>query len=127
MATRKKTNAEKKAGGSYRPGRDGLHDPPPGVDGVPERPEGMTPSQNIVFDKVCKILHDANWLKVSDGATIHAFAIMQDRLNKNADEFTAADFTQFRMLAHELGLSPAARAKMPKVEKKKTGNPFEDL
>jgi phage terminase small subunit len=31
------------------------------------------------------------------------------------------------MLAHELGLSPAARAKMPKVEKKKTGNPFEDL
>ena len=125
--SRKKTIAEKKKTGTYRPCKDGTQDPPQGVDGRPVMPKGLTPSQQVVFNETCDLLEQADWLRVSDGATIHAFSVMQDRLNNNQEEYTAADFTQFRMLANELGLSPAARAKMPIKPADEKQNDFDDL
>ena len=128
MPTPKKTKAEKIESGSYRPNKHGDRiDPPQGVYGRPDMPEGLTPSQQKVFGNVCDLLEQAEWLRISDGPTVHAFSILQDRLNKIPDEFTAAEFTQFRMLANELGMSPAARAKMPVKDKAKEVNEFDDI
>lgn len=123
----KKTIAEKKKNGTYRPCKDGVEDPPQGNLGRPDMPEGLTASQIKVFNSVCDLLEQAEWLRVSDGPTVHAFTVLQDRLNKNPDEFTAADFTQFRLLANELGMSPAARAKMPIKDKAKEVNEFDGI
>lgn len=121
------TIEEKKAAGSYRPGTHGHDESPPGVLGRPEVPEFLTPHQKKIFNHVCDMMSDAQWLRVSDGETIHAYAVMKSRLDLKPDEFTAAEFTQLRMLANELGLSPAARAKMPKVPPAAKKNEFDDL
>ena len=118
---------EKKAAGSYRPGTHGHDNSPPGVLGRPSMPSSLSEYQQGVFGRICDMMEDANWLRVSDGETVHAYAVLKSRLEINPDEFTAADFTQLRMLANELGLSPAARAKMPKVSKPKEENDFDDL
>ena len=49
------------------------------------------------------------------------------RLRLTPDDFSAAEFTQLRLYLNELGLSPAARAKMPKIEKKEVKSEFDDL
>lgn len=123
----KKTTQEKKENGTYRPGRDGIGDPPLGVFGRPDVPASLTKDQKAIFNFVCERMEEAKWLRESDGPTLHAFSILQDRLNKKPDEFTAAEFTQFRLLANELGLSPAARAKMPKIQQEKPKSGFDDL
>ncbi len=128
MPARKKTNAEKLENGTYRPGKHGAkEDCPQGVLGRPVMPKGLTPSQAKIFESTCELLENAEWLRVSDGPTLHAFSVLQDRLNKNPDEFSAAEFTQFRLLSNELGMSPAARAKMPMKNKGKEVNEFDDL
>lgn len=123
----KKTIEEKKANGTYRPFKDGYEDPPQGELGRPKIPDGLTGSQLKVFNEVCDLLENAEWLRFSDGPTVHAFTVLQDRLNRDQDSFTAADFTQFRLLANELGMSPAARAKMPLKPAEKEQNDFDDL
>jgi phage terminase small subunit len=127
MPQRKMTIEEKKATGSYRPSSHGTMDPPSGVFGRPAVPAFLTPSQVVIFNDTCDLLEQAEWLRISDGPTLHAYCVLQDRLNRMPDEFTAADFTQFRMLANELGMSPAARAKMPVAAPKKEANDFDDL
>ena len=127
MPPRKKTIEEKREVGSYRPSRDGHDDPPQGVAGRPEIPKFLDALQCKIFTEICDLLEASDWLRVSDGETIMSYAVLKSRLVVNSTEFTAAEFTQLRMLANELGLSPAARAKMPKVEKKKEANDFDDL
>ena len=121
------TIAEKKLAGSYRPSTHGKEDVNLGVLGRPECPSFLSSLQRRVFNEICDLLEANGWLRVSDGETVMSYSIMKARLMTDCDEFTAADFTQLRMLANELGLSPAARAKMPKQPEKKEQNDFDDL
>ena len=121
------TIAEKKIAGSYRPGTHGTEDVNLGLIGRPKCPSFLNELQRKVFDEVCDLLDGNGWLRISDGETVMSYSILKSRLMINSDEFTAADFTQLRMLANELGLSPAARAKMPKQLVKKEQNDFDDL
>lgn len=121
------TIAEKKKSKSYRPSTHGTEDPPQGVKGRPEVPAFLDALQRKIFNDVCDIMEESDWLRVSDGETVMSYSVLKSRLVINSEEFSAAEFTQLRMLANELGLSPAARAKMPKVEKKKEQNAFDDL
>ena len=127
MPPRKKTIAEKKEVGSYRPYRDGHEDPPQGVEGRPEIPAFLDPLQKKIFTEICDLLEASDWLRISDGETITSYSVLKSRLVVDSTEFTAAEFTQLRMLANELGLSPAARAKMPKQDEKKEQNDFDDI
>lgn len=122
-----KTNAEKKLTGSYRPSTSKPADPPMGVYGRPETPPNLTPLQIEIFENICDMMEDAEWLRVSDGETVEAYAILKSRLRLNQEEFTAAEFTQLRLLANELGLSPAARAKMPAKVAEQIKSEFDDL
>ena len=127
MVNRTTTIGDKKKSGSYRPGTHGHIDPPPGVSGRPETPIMLTDYEKKLFEKICDLLEAADWLKISDGETIHAYVVMKARLEQDPKDFKASNFTQLRMLANELGLSPAARAKMPKQPPKEEINDFDDL
>lgn len=131
MANRPTTIAEKKLAGSYRPGTHGTEDPPQGVKGRPPIPAALmaNPHALQIFVETCDMMEEADWLRVSDGPTLHAYAILKARLDTDPDTFSAAEFTQFRLYCNELGLSPAARAKMPKRQggEQKPENPFSDL
>lgn len=130
MANPKITIEQKKATGSYRPGAHGTEDPPQGVPGRPPIPDCLhdRPDALKIFEATCDFLEDADWLRVSDGASIHSYSILQARLNRDPDEFTAAEFTQLRLFINELGLSPASRARMPgKKSNEKPDNPFGGL
>ena len=121
------TIAEKKAAGSYRPSTHGTDEVNLGLIGRPECPPFLNELQSKVFNEICDLLDGNGWLRVSDGETVMSYSILKARLVISCDDFTAADFTQLRMLANELGLSPAARAKMPKQAEKKEQNDFDDL
>jgi phage terminase small subunit len=127
MPTPAKTNAEKKLTGSYRPSNSKSADPPQGVYGRPDVPPNLTPLQVEIFEHICDMMEDAEWLRVSDGETVESYAILKSRLRTNQEEFTAAEFTQLRMLANELGLSPAARAKMPIKAAEEKKSDFDDI
>lgn len=121
------TNEEKKVSGSYRPSTCKPDDPPQGVYGRPDVPPNLTPLQTEIFEHICDMMEEAEWLRVSDGETVESYAILKSRLRSNQDEFTAAEFTQLRMLANELGLSPAARAKMPIKAPEDKKSEFDDI
>jgi phage terminase small subunit len=127
MPMPKKTNAEKKVTGTYRPCKDGYDDPPEAISGRPDAPKTLTEYQVGVFNRICDLLEMNDWLKFSDGETIESYSVIKSRLELDQESFTAADFTQLRMLANELGLSPAARAKMPVKAPKKEENDFDNL
>ena len=88
----------------------------------PTPPADLSPTAKAEFERVVA-LSKPGVLTPLDQTVIAQYAILAARLRAAPDDFRAAEHTQLRLLAAELGLTPASRAKTPQPEPKKE-NPW---
>ena len=128
MANPRKPRALKAVAGTDRPDRDRPELELPPADGIPEPPDFLDIRGSQEFTRVANLLHGAGVLAAVDNAILAAYAGAWAGLVRRWSSGvhpTAADLNAFRALAGELGLSPAARARIPGDSgKKNPKNPF---
>jgi phage terminase small subunit len=95
---------------------------------VPDAPDWLPAGARREWDRVTGELAPLNVLCNLDVSSLAQYSVLYDQLRSDPAEFTAASHTQLRLLAAELGLSPASRHRLmvlkPLVDKE---NPFADL
>src|SRR5690606_20067739 len=81
-----------------------------------EPPKKLTAAQRKVWDK---FIEPAKWLQDGDTALAYVFACIMARYLKDAESVSAAELSQLRLIAGDLGLRPAERARLSKPKEKK--------
>lgn len=74
-------------------------------------PKKLTAAQARVWDKY---IEPARWLQDADTALAFVFVSIMARYLKNAEAVTAAELSQMRLIAGDLGLRPAERQRLAK-------------
>jgi len=79
-----------------------------------EPPKKLTAAQRKVWDKY---IEPAKWLQDGDTALAYVFTSIMARYLKEPEGVTAAELSQMRLIAGDLGLRPAERARLSKPKK----------
>ncbi len=74
-------------------------------------PKKLTATQRKVWDKY---IEPAKWLQDGDAPLAYAWTLIFSKLLKNPDDVTAAELSQMRLMAGDLGLRPAERQRLSK-------------
>lgn len=74
-------------------------------------PKKLTVAQRKVWDRY---IEPAKWLQEADTALAYVFVCIMARYLKDAEEVTAAELSQMRLIAGDLGLRPAERQRLSK-------------
>ena len=80
-----------------------------------EPPKKLTAAQRKVWDRY---IEPCKWLSDSDALLAYAFVCISAKLLKDADDVTAAELSQMRLMAGDLGLRPAERQRLSKPKEK---------
>jgi hypothetical protein len=80
-----------------------------------EPPKRLNAAQRKVWDKH---IEPCKWLQDSDVLLAYAFVCLSAKLLKDSDDVTAAELSQMRLMAGDLGLRPAERQRLTKGKPK---------
>ena len=132
MPNIRKPNNLHKIDGTFRKDRhgeegDSLDDADLGK--LPPPPIFLTPTARDEWVRVTKILGPAKLLKGTDMGIMVAYCKLYETIASNDPDLPIAAYGQFRMVAGELGLTPAARSKtlLGNNKEKGKGNEYGNL
>jgi phage terminase small subunit len=108
------SDASKQASGTYKHTRQ--RTPLATPLGRPERPAWLSARACIEWDRVVEALERTGCLSIIDGTMIAMYATLTAELAEDPQEFTAAKYTQLRLICGELGLSISSRLKLRQPE-----------
>ena len=80
-----------------------------------EPPRKLTASQRKIWERY---IDPAGWIADGDSMLAYAYVVLSAKLLKDPDEVTAAELSQLRLIAGDLGLRPAERQRLSKPKEK---------
>lgn len=136
MGRHKKSVEQHHADGTYRPDRHS-HRNEPRADGVPERPDHLSPAAVEYWEREVPRLIANGTAKAQDSAALAAMAeayamyvriwvaVQEDPIDKNTRMACTTWFDRWFALAKDFGLTPLARMKLtlPPVEAEEEEDP----
>ena len=131
MANSRKPNNLLKLEGTYRPDRHGeegasLDDVDLGT--LPPPPDFLSDIAMVEWYRVTELLEKADLLKGTDYGIMISYCRLFEMIAIGAADKKVTIYSQFRVIANDLGLTPVARSKLIVGDKKpKDGNPYSDL
>ena len=132
MVNIRKPNNLHKLHGTFRKDRhgeegDSLDDAEIGR--LPPAPKFLSPVARDEWVRVAKVLGPAKLLKASDKGIMIAYCKLYELISSSDPDIPIAAYGQFRMIASELGLTPAARSKtiLGNKKEKDKGNEYGNL
>ena len=127
MANPRKAREALEAEGTYRKDRHEDYGFLPSNPQAPPMPPDLSDETKVIWYKVIDQLEETGYLCKADEYSMTALCEMIADLKRAPREFTAAQYTQLRMLFCEFGMTPASRARMPSGKPVEEGNAFENL
>lgn len=124
MANRKKSGQDHKLSGTYAGDR---HDTVEVDVCQPEKPLWLCDSASREWDRVMPLLLDMGQISKHDQMPLAAYCELSAEFARNPYDFPSAKMTQLRLLMGDFGMTPSARAKIPKRKAKAPGNPYAEL
>lgn len=126
MPQRRKPIDQHRAADTYRKDRHSNRPATPGDIPTlpPAPPPGMTTGAAAEWQRITALLGTRGRLTALDTTALRAYCELSGELAEDPRAFTAARHTALRLLAAELGLTPASRTKLPEAKQERPENPF---
>lgn len=80
-----------------------------------EPPKELTGEQRAIWDQY---VEPAKWLQDGDAVLAYVFTCITAKYLKDSNSVTAAEISQLRLIAGDLGLRPAERQRLSQSKKK---------
>jgi phage terminase small subunit len=129
MPNIKKSIAELKATGSYRPGRDGVEEQEVKVaEPLPPAPDWISEVGAQEWERIIELLGEQGALKATDLSIVAVYCeLFAEMKTRGLAEMDSARITQFRLIMQEIGLSPVSRNKLKTDKKPNVKNDFDGI
>lgn len=128
MANKRKPDGLHVVNGTYRADRHGDPTEKPEIAELTslDAPDFLTAEGRTEWSRITRLFETTGILKESMVVTLSAYCNLAGKLKRNPDTFTAAEYTQLRLLAGEFGLTPASEGnlRLPTGGKDKGGSRF---
>lgn len=96
--------------GTYEPGRHAARaEHEPEATGGLVKPKHLKGRASKIWDETARLL---TWLAESDSAALALWCGLEAEVRAGIGDMTASRISQWRALAHELGLTPSGRARI---------------
>lgn len=111
--------------GTYRKDR---HGPMPETESkAPDKPEWLSGSGEIEWDRLVPLLQSRGYLAETDGISLGLLCELSAEMAASPIDFPASKLGHLRLLFGEFGLTPSGRSKLPQTPAQKPNNPFEGM